>query len=178
MGMTITEALSEINLIKKKIAAKNAVLANMVARASHQKDQYEKHGGSEKIFSRENQSVQDLHSLLVSIRTEIAKANLENFITIDGQIKSIFGWLTWRREVYDVETQAIREQLEKLQQISKVEEQRPQVHKNDKGEMEIVTYIRNVDEKELRTRLEQLENIHGKLDGLLSLKNAQIVLKV
>ena len=50
--ITITEALSEINLIKKKIEHKKKTAMGLLVKAEHAKDPYESEGGT-KSFLRE-----------------------------------------------------------------------------------------------------------------------------
>jgi hypothetical protein len=58
--LTITEALSEINLIKKKLVSKRGNVTQNLTRALHVKDPYESQGGSEAMIRAEVQSIADL----------------------------------------------------------------------------------------------------------------------
>lgn len=97
--ITITEALSEINLIKKKTIKKQEIVTQNLARAKHMPDPYVNEGGSFEFNKRELQAIKDLNLRMTKIRGAISRANLENKITISGETRSINDWLTWKREI-------------------------------------------------------------------------------
>jgi len=62
--MTITEALSQVNLVKKKLDHKKKAALQLLVRAEHVKDPYESEGGTKEFLKRELQAIDDLHTRL------------------------------------------------------------------------------------------------------------------
>lgn len=176
--LTITEALSEINLIKKKIAKKKETILATLVIASHLPDPHEKHGGSESFVKQEMQSIQDLSDRLIRIRSAIAEANVKNEIQISDAKSSIYDWLTFKREIADDMinfTQSVVKQVETHN--TRVSNQ-PQVYKTDDGKTQLVEYKVNIDQTEWIKKNENYVEKKEKLDGQLSLKNATIVIEI
>jgi hypothetical protein len=176
--MTITEALSEVNLIKKRIEKKIEFLNQNLIRADHVKDPFESEGGTAKKNESELQAVDDLHGRLVKIRSAIATANLANEITIGEKTMSIHDWLTWKREVAE-RTMVLTASLHKLMKAQLDRNmQQPSVYKDEKGETQLVKLVPNFDISALLKRDEALTVTFETLDGKLSLKNATILIDV
>lgn len=176
--MTITEALAEINLIKKKIAEKETHTMRMVAHPTHLKDPFQSDGGSVAVLERERQSLQDLRTRFVKIRSAISKANCEHSIEVCGMKKLIFDWLSWKREIYKGEIDYLRALMGVHLKVQNEERSKPQVFEDKDGKKVLVTYTYNFDISEIQKQIEKVEEIYGKLDGMLSLKNATIVIDV
>lgn len=176
--MTITEALSEINLVKKKIEKKSLNVLENLIRAKHIKDPFESSGGSKKVNESEIQAIRDLNNRLVKLRAAISIANLGNEISVEGEGKSIHDWLIWKREVSknEMDFSAKIPSLVKthMDQVTR----QPQVYKDDEGKTHLVDFEINVDYPEFVKENGKLQNILGKLDGQLSLKNATIVVEI
>ncbi len=175
--LTITEALSEINLIKKKIAKKKETVLGTLVRASHLPDPYVNQGGSEAFVKSEQQSINDLTNRLIRIRSSIARANVENRVTIGGLEQSIYDWLTFKREIADDLIAFTNNVHRQVEQHSQRAAQQPQVYKTEDGKTQLVEYKINVDQGEWLKKNEDLVEKKEKLDGLLSLKNATIVIE-
>lgn len=90
--ITITEALSEVNLIKKKIASKQNRITTALVRATHVADPFESEGGSKAMIKSELQGIHDLNRRLARIRAGISQANLETEITIGEDNRTIHDW--------------------------------------------------------------------------------------
>lgn len=172
--ITITEALAEVNLIKNKIDSKKAYTKSLLYRGSHQMDGFADKGGADKVYTAEEQSIRDLRSRLVKIRAAISKANIETQIQIGDESRTIFDWLTWKRECYQDEATQLQIQINELQQLDAREKSRPEVWKDEKGDTQIVRYVRNVSLADLQKRLETITDKFNRLDGQLSLKNATV----
>lgn len=175
--ITITEALAEINLIKKKIDDAEVGIRTMLVRASHVPDFYQEHGGAALMITKTQQSIRDLRTRFLSIRSGISKANIENQISVNGETKTIFDWLTWKREIYQPLEKALKEQIHTLKQSAEKEAARPEVWKDQDGRTQLVSYVRNADLKTLEDEYNRIVEVYGKLDGQLSLKNATIVIQ-
>ncbi len=174
--ITITEALSEVNLIKKKIEDADTSIRTILVRPSHVPDMYINHGGAPEMAKRTQQAVSDLRQRLVRIRSQISKANIENQITINGESKSIFDWLSWKREIYPGLEKSLKTQIEDLRSYQKRQADRPEVWKDQEGKTQLVQFCYNVDLKTLEDQYSSLVDIFGKLDGQLSLRNATITI--
>lgn len=172
--LTITEALSEVNLIKKKVGAKQQKVLGALVRPAHTKDLYESDGGSKKMIESEAQAINDLNRRLAKIRSAISDANLSNEITLGEDTRTIHDWLTWKREIVNSQihfTKSVHTTVKNM--MDKIAKE-PQVYVNEEGKQSLVQAVPNVDmaywvrqEEILNEKLEQL-------DGKLSLKNATI----
>lgn len=173
--MSITEALAEIKLIDKKIDKKNGTIEAHLYRFEHIKDPFEaEEGGSAGMVAREFQSIGDHYARLVRIRAAIAKANLETALTVEGETRSIYAWLVWKREVFLRAKNTYERAISSVLAQMKTTSERPMTHKNDAGEQILVRTTYHVKTKELGLVVEKMLTISERLDGLLSLKNATI----
>lgn len=178
MKITITEALSEVNLIKKKITSQQASVLGMLWRPKHIKDIFESEGGTEALIKRNTQSLTDLSKRLEKIRGAIAAANLDNEITIGETTKTIFDWLTWKREASESQLKFTKQVYDstkgELDRLSRS----PQVYKDDEGKTHLLEVVPNIDLGEYLRKQEILTEVIEKLDGQLSLKNATILIDI
>lgn len=176
-SMTITEALAEIKLITKKVAKKREVIQGHLTRYEHLADPYAASGGSAQMIKEEIQSVGDLEDKLVRIREAISKANLETQVTVEGETRSIYGWLAWRREVAEESKNSFTRWYSGAANALKAAGERPQVTKEEAtGITFLVKLVGNVDLKDLAQKAERVTTMVQRLDGLLSLKNATITI--
>lgn len=176
--LTITEALAEVNLLKKKIADKENYSFQMVSRASHVDDPFAKQGGSAEALRKEKQAIKDLRDRLVKIRSAISKANTETKVEINQESKTIFDWLTWKREIYKEQKSYLEGLFRLASEVTQKSQNRPEVYKNEAGDPVLVKYIKNIDEGSLKEELEKIDEIYHKLDGQLSLKNAITTIEI
>lgn len=176
--MTITEALSEVNLVKKKVEKKSLNVLQNLIRAKHLKDPFEADGGSKKVNESEVQAIDDLNSRLIKLRAAISRANLDNSIAIDKTKMSIHDWLIWKREV----SKSASEFAQKIPQLVKTHidqvTRQPQVYKDSEEKTHLVDYEINIDYPGFIKRSERISDSLEKLDGQLSLKNATIVVEI
>lgn len=179
MQTTITEALAEVKTIEKRIEKKQQFIMTYIVRQDMIRDPLEKDGGAREVLKREMQAIADLRERTVAIRRAVADANARETIAIDGQARTIADWLTWRREVAP-KVQAFLAQI--TQRIGAIRtEARNKGFSVVAGNAQAQTpqdIIVAVDEKEIAERAEEMEGILGKLDGLLSLKNATVTIEV
>jgi hypothetical protein len=178
--ITITEALSEINLIKKKVTGKRAQIQQMLIRATHIPDVYEKEGGSKAFIEREMQAIADLNLRLIRIRSEISHANLETQITLsEGAFtltQSIHDWLIWKRELVKEQLQFVNSVNTTVKlHIDSVSKQ-PQVYKDEEGNIHLVKSEVNIHYPSWVAQQASLNALFEKLDGQLSLKNATVTI--
>jgi len=175
--MTITEALAEIKTIGKRITAKRAYVTQYLFRVESMKDPLEKEGGSAKAIKNEFQAITDLEKRIVELRRGIQVANEDTILEIEGVKQSIADWLVWRRDVAPVRSQFLNMLSNSLRNG------RDQAKRQGSSLVSIgstaekpTDIIVNINEAELAAELEKLTNILGQLDGLLSLKNATIMI--
>lgn len=176
--ITITEALSEVNLIKKKITAKQAKITGSLTRFENQKDPYESDGGSTKMITSESQALNDLGRRLIKIRAEISRVNLENEITLGEETKSIHDWLVWKRELATASINFVKTVYTAVKNNMDSISRQPQVFKDDTGTTHLAKLISNIDYAEWIKLDEKLNEKLDILDGKLSLKNATILINV
>lgn len=178
--ITITEALSEINLIKKKIQAKQKKVKEMLIRTEHVPDPFEKEGGSKVVIEREMQAIHDLQTRLIHIRSQISQANLKHPITLtEGNLtmlQSIHDWLIWKREVVKDHVDFLHAVNHAVKTHIDLTSKQPQVYKDEAGNIQLVKTSTNISYPDYLAAESYMSGILEKLDGQLSLKNATILI--
>lgn len=175
--MTITEALAEIKTVGKRIAKKREAISGYVARQDNLKDPLAADGGSVEFIKRERQAIADLEARIVTLRAQIAAANAQTTVTVEGDTHSVADWLTWRREVAPGQQQFLNGLRSGLDNVRK------QVAAKGLGIVNATATVNtsevkptdvwvNISEKDLAAEIEHLETVLGGLDGQLSLTNA------
>ncbi len=176
--MTITEALAEIKLINDKIAKKRSFVLDNLVRIKQLPDALTSQGGTQAVLVADVQAISDLETRLVKIRSAIMKANLENTAEVNGQVLSIYDWLVWKREVapskrgfYEQVYNYTKRKLEELQKS-------PQILKNDQGQTQLVEPETGLPYMEYAEKYSAVNEMLNKLDGVLSLKNATVLVEL
>ena len=177
MTITITEGLAEIKLVASKIEKKRQFIKTYLARQNGIRDPLEKEGGSRNAIEAAMQSVVDLEERLILLREAISNANANNNITISGEVRTIFQWLIWRKEVAPVKLAFLQNLLETLNKVRKEAIQK-EVKVSIEGSENPLDIVVNLKEGELSKEIEKFQDILGHLDGQLSLKNATILLTI
>lgn len=176
--MTITEALSEINLIKKKLEHKKKNTLTLLIKPDHTPDIYATEGGTPVFLKREFQSIDDLYRRFIKIRSAISKANIENDITLGERTQSIHDWLTWKREISKDETNfvntVVTQTKGQLDEIGKS----PRCFNDTEGKPQLLKVSAMVDYTSFVKKQEELAVLFEQLDGKLSLKNATIIVSI
>jgi hypothetical protein len=178
MGLTVTEALSEINLIKKKIEKKRETVLNSLIKPKHLKDKLESQGGSREFIKAELQSMNDLMARHLKLKGSIAAANIGNMIAVNGVTRSIHDWLNWKRDLSAGDLQFNTQIHKDVQKHFDTLAKQPQVFKDDDGKTHLLEYEANVEYGDFIKSSEAIQETLEKLDGQLSLKNATILLDV
>lgn len=176
--MTITEGLAEINLLKKKLNSKKQPIEQALVTYDGKDDPYEAKGGAKKFLETELQSCTDLRTRLMKIRAGIAEANIKNTATINGQTRSIYEWLTWKREVATELSQQYSVLRNNLQMKIDSFNRQPQVLRDEDNNVKLCKPIANIELTRLQDDHESIEDTLGKLDGVLSLKNATTTINI
>lgn len=177
--MTITEALAEIKTIGKRITKKREFVVTNLARQEFRKDPLLKDGGQEAAILRERQAIGDLEERLVKIRRAIARANETVDITVEGLTRSMADWLRWRREIAPGRQQFLSSMQSQLagvrQQAARQGVEVVSMGGSAQRENDVLV---NINEGQLASDVEKMEQVLGTLDGLLSLKNAIVTIEV
>lgn len=176
--MTITEALAEIKLINDKVNKKRGIVMDNLVRAKHIPDSLITKGGTPAVIASEVQSIIDLEARLSKIRCAIMAANLANTAECNGITDTLYGWLVWKREVArnraSFYEQIYSQTKRKIDQaVTQV-----QVYKNDAGTPLVVEWETALPYMEYATKHNDVTETLNKLDGILSLKNATIMIEV
>lgn len=177
---TITEALAEIKTINARLATKRQAMLGYLAHQEGVKDPLEKEdGGSVGHIARERQACGDLEERIVKLRAGIRLANDTTYVTVEGKMRTISDWLTWRREVAQGQKAHLVNIRNTIQGI------RAQAHK---GQAQVVPiggqateprdFHIHVDEALLNKQIEEIDAILNTLDGQLSVKNATTTITV
>lgn len=171
--MTVTEALSKINLTQKKIADKRTAMQSYIVRPEMMRDPLEGDGGSEKFVTETRQAIRDLEQYLVNLRLAVAKANTSTQLTVCGETKIIAEWLVWRRDI------APNYKTELRQIVSAIQNDRSRYGQATRQSTEAPPQVVvNLSEVELHKEVEQYTTIMEELDGQLSLKNATTFVEI
>lgn len=176
--ITVTEALSEINLIKKKVTAKQEKIQGMLTRVEHLADPFASDGGSPQVIKNEYQALYDLQRRLMKIRAAISSANLENTITIGLATYTIHDWLIWKREVRAGHIGFVSAVNRLIKTHLDQQSRQPQVYKDEAGAVQLVKTSINIDYPTWLKYEAEMTEMTEKLDGQLSLKNATILVEV
>lgn len=176
--ITITEALSDINLIKKKIASHQNNIKSVLVRMKHIKDPFESDGGSTQMIKRAKQALTDQQKRLEKIRGAISSANLTHEITVGETTKTIFDWLTWKREISGDHAEFVQSVYQTVRNEQQRIEKSPQVYEDAEGKKHMVELVSNIDISDWLREIEISTEMLEKLDGQLSLKNATIVIDI
>jgi hypothetical protein len=176
--MTITEALAEIKLLNDKIAKKRAFVLDNLVRIKQLPDALASQGGTPTVISSEVQAITDLEARLIKIRSAIMKANLLNIAECNGQTQTLYDWLVWKREVASAR-RGFYEQIysytkRKLDELQKS----PQVLQNETGQKVLVEPETALPYMEYATKYSGVNEVLNKLDGILSLKNATVLIEL
>lgn len=177
MAVTITEALAEIKTIGKRVSKKEESIRQYLIRLEALKDPLASDGGSVQFIQRERQAIKDLQERVVVLRASIARANADTDISVNGDVRTIANWLTWRREVAPGEQQFLRSLRTVIEGVRTEARQKgvgvfAAAAAVQVGDVKPNDVLVNISEHELAEESENLEEILGTLDGLLSLKNA------
>lgn len=176
MLLSISEALAEIKLIEKKISKKRENIACHCIKMDHMPDPFEKErGGSQGFLKSEMQSCEDLLERHIKIRNLISKANLENEVTVEGVTKNITSWLIFKREILSAQLSHLQSLKSTIERKLADAAARPQLYKKaDETEAYLIKVSSNIDLNSLQKKIEDIITIQERLDGVLSMKNAQI----
>jgi len=176
MQVTITEALAEIKTINKRLAKKREFVLAHTVRDDKLKDPLEKDGGSRKVLEAERQSIHDLETRVVRLRSAINKSNQETELTIGSTTRTVSDWLIWRREVMPAYQRFL------VQMNTRIQNERESLaygrRSRASDDEDVPDLVVNIDEKSLGGEAEDLEGILGSLDGQLSLLNATVLVEV
>jgi len=178
MKTTITEALAEIATIDKRLVKKPAEMLPYVARAEQLKDPFAKTGGSEKYLAEQRQSFGDLLVRKINLRASIARANSETMIIIGKLEMSVADWLVWKRECYDKQVDMLHGLLTSVQRARQNAQQSGATLVRVAEPTKPTDVIVCLDEQQLIEEIDSVEEMYGRLDGLLSLKNATTTIEV
>jgi hypothetical protein len=175
--ITITEALAEIKTIDKRLDKKRDFIRTYIARPDNIKDPHIKDGGTPALLAGEQQAIHDLEERIVTLRRGIQKANEATVITVQGKARSIADWLVWRRDAAPKHQSYLANLNNALNQV-RAEAQRKGVAlvANGTEAQKPNDIIVNINEKQLAIDIETMEIVLGELDGMLSLKNATVLI--
>lgn len=171
--ITITEAFAELKTIGKRIdTMRRFVLTNLV-RQNHLKDPHEKHGGTEKLLGEKLQGIADLEERQIGLRLAIQRSNQEQQLEIDGRVRSVMGWITWRREVAPAQHRHLLEMQTRINQMrDEAAGKKLAVRGQGDAPQALEDVLVNIDETGLQQEIEHITTVLGTLDGRLSLHNA------
>jgi hypothetical protein len=175
--LTITEALAEMKTLQKRIEKKRESIGPYLLRQAVVLDPLEQQGGSKEFIRKERQALKDLENRMVTIRTSIQQVNQVTTIQIESETRTIAEWLTWRKEVSHGQSLFLKRLHTSITGM-RTEIQKRGGTIGESVDASALNVIVNVDEALLLKEIEEIENILGKLDGQLSLKNATVLIEV
>lgn len=174
--MKITEAMAEIKLFIKKISSQREFILRNLAREEWRKDPFEKdHTTQEAQVKAAIQSISDLEKNIVTYRYAITKANMEEHILLEGMDMTVAEWLIWRREVLPLRKQLLGNLANQMAGNSREQQSAQRSYSGkDSEKSQPTNYIVNISDKWLKEETEKLEAIEQRLDGQLSMLNANM----
>lgn len=175
--MTITEALSELNLISKKLDKQRHALKGACLKYSEHTDPYASDGGAKAFYNKTKQSIVDLEDNLVKIRKAIHAKNIETEITIKGLTKTIDEWLSWKKDIYEGSKNSLNDIENIINREVEEIKKNPKVKKDEADNVVLLTLEPSEDLAEIEKSKERLLTIYENLDGQLSLKNATTIIE-
>jgi hypothetical protein len=176
--ITITEALSEVKLIEKKLVKKRETILANLTRYSHVQDPMASDGGTSNWITKEHQSIKDLQTRLETIRSNIADMNLKTQVTVGETTKSMFEWLTWKREVAPAYLNFLKSVHMQTKTALDAQNQRPGIVTDPEGKQKLAELVLNVNYLDYLKQAERANDMLENLDGQLSLKNATVTITV
>jgi len=96
--LTIHQALAEAKRITEKLGARHNEAGELLCRPNITMDPHGE-GGSEAKLQASLNSTNDLALRLVMLRVAVMQSNMESGLTVEGESRTVFAWLTWRRDV-------------------------------------------------------------------------------
>ena len=174
MSITISEALAEVKTIGKRLEKKRQFIHGNLARQDGVRDPFEKDGGSPKMIASELQSISDLETRILDLRTSIQRTNDRTVVKIGDASMTVSEWLVWRRDVLPKQKEffaALTKGLEGLRSNARKQGLNiiASVGQPASNPTDVIVHI---DEAEVNRKIERLEAILGELDGRLSVINA------
>lgn len=193
--ITITEALAEIPTTMNRVKEKMVGMVPYLIRPKDSIDPMKDDGGVEAFIEKERQSISDLLTKIVHIRTAVAQINLVTQLEVEGRKMSVAEWLVWKREVaphlktmYDAMLKAVREARSPralMEAVSRQADKYADIRRlGGRGQQEepdpskLIQIIVHFKERALLDEMDNLTKTLGGLDGKLSLLNASIKIKV
>jgi hypothetical protein len=159
-----------LKTIQKRIKAKRDFIGAHLIHPEAMKDPLTSDGGTFVVLQREQQAIADLQRRLIAVRAAMQTANLATTITVAGITRSIAEWLSWRKDLMEGERAFLATVRRTIDNV------RSGVR--SKGDDPSKAIVVNIDEGDLGSRTELLEQICATLDGQLSLKNATTVIEI
>lgn len=183
--ITITEALADIRTLKARVTKQNDFVMQNLAYPSQMVDPLQRQGGSVEVVRRTRQAIADMQERIVFLRVAISAANDRETLSIEGETRSISGWLAWKREVGpDVRRflAAYRDGINQrrnavVNEMHVINQKRRVAAAEGPALVEVAVHAA-LDEQELAHEIEHFEKVWGDLDGQLSLRNASIRIEV
>ena len=176
--ITITEALAEIKLINDKIQKKQSFVLGNLTRVRQVADPLASKGGTSVVIASEVQSIADLETRLAKIRTAIMLANLNNTAECGGETKSLYEWLIWKREVAGKRSQFYNQIYNDTKRKVDEIQRQPQLFKADGDKPVLVELEASLPYMDYAAKYSSVVETLNKLDGILSLKNATVMVEV
>jgi large subunit ribosomal protein L7/L12 len=172
--LTISEALSQIQVIDQQVAKKQQLIEAYLFRDAAVRDPLARDGGTQPLLAREQQAITALLERKVHIRRGVQAANQQATITHEDETRSIADWLVWKREVVARRSEFLNQMRYRIEQARR-EMSRHAASQTGEGSSRGRDLVVHVNEKELAGELEALEERQGYLIGQFALKNATVV---
>ncbi len=178
--MKITGAMSEIKLFAKKISSQRDFILRNLTREEWRKDPFEKdHTTQEAQVKAAIQSISDLEKNIVAYRYAITKANMEERVSLEGMDMTVAEWLIWRREVLPLRKQLLGNLANQMASNLREQQTTQRSYSGKESEkFQSTNFIVNVSDIWLKEETEKLEAIEQRLDGQLSMMNANVEVKI
>ncbi len=176
--LTISDALAEVQTIRRRIDQKQQLIAAYLLRPPHYRDPLRAEGGSAAVLAREWASLRALHERTVLLRRLIQQAYERTAVTFGDQTRCLADWLAWRREVSARRAGFLKALSTRIRRARRAAALRARKQPAGSGRDKPADVVVHLNEQELARETETLEELLGYLNGQLALKNATLTIDV
>ncbi len=180
MSLRIANAMAEIKLAIRKIASNREFILRNLVRDAERVDPFAKDGSTQAAqIASKLQAINDNARRVVALRSAIGKKNIETLLEIEGIEMSVAEWLIWRRDVLP-QLRATMEEIVRQIAGATNPDSMASTRRRLSGERVDGTtkWEINISEQLVHEELQKLDAIEERLDGALSVLNANTFLDV
>ena len=181
---TLTEALTELRSLDKRIKAKREAIRSYLARQAAMADPFHAEGGTSAFITRELEGIETFEERVLALRGAIYEANSATKLEIGDETRTLAEWLTWRTEIAYPRQRFLQKLYQRIKDVRREALARgttvvtATIAAGALGAPPPAGVIVNVNERELVNELEGLDTMLSQFEGQLAVKNATTMVTV